>query len=117
MNKGKVGRKFGLKRGERQAFIKGLANNLIRKEKIETTEARARELRPKVEKMITTAKKQTLASFRKLLANLNKTTAEKLYFDIAKRYTERKGGYTKITKLDKVTKRDGGKRAIIEFVK
>ena len=117
MNKGKVGRKFGLKKGPRQAFIKGLANNLISKEKIETTEARAKELRPKVEKMITTAKKQNLASFRKLLADLNKKSAEKLYFDISKRYAERKGGYTRITKLDKTSKRDGVKRAVIEFVK
>jgi large subunit ribosomal protein L17 len=113
---GKKGRKFGRKKGQRNAFLKGLAGNLIKKGKIETTEARAKAIRPFVERLVSTAKKQTLADFRRLLSKLDKSSAEKLYFEIAPKYSKRAGGFLRITKTDSFRKRDGGKVAIIEFV-
>lgn len=116
MRHGKKGRKFGRKKGQRRAFIKGLLNNLIMREKIETTEARAKELRPRAEKFVTLAKKQTIAALRLLLSRLPKQAAQKLYYEIAPRYTERKGGYTRIIKVAKRRKRDAAKSAVIEFI-
>ncbi len=112
-----MNRKFHRMRGQRRAFLKGLANNLIMREKIETTIPRAKEIRPIVERMITIAKKQQLAAFRSLLSKLPKQAAEKLYFDIALRYKARTGGYLRITKESKARKRDGAVLSIIEFVK
>lgn len=110
-------RKFNRKTGPRRSFIKGLANNLIMREKIETTVPRAKEIRPIVERYVTIAKKQQLAGFRTLLSKLPKQAAEKLYFDIGRRYQERKGGYLRIIKEAKHRKRDGAALSIIEFVK
>lgn len=110
-------RKFHRLRGRRRSFLKGLANNLIMKEKIETTVARAKEIRPIVEKFVTVAKKQQLANFRTLIAKLPKSAAQKLFYDIAPRYKERAGGYLRIIKEAKSRKRDGTPLAIIEFVK
>ena len=110
-------RKFHRKTGPRRSFLKGLANNLIMKEKIETTTPRAKEIRPIVERLVTIAKKQQLAGFRILLSKLPKQAAQKLYFDIAPRYKERKGGYLRITKESGARKRDAAPLAVIEFVK
>lgn len=81
-----------------------------------TTEARARELRPLVEKLVTLAKKQNLASYRLLLARLPKDSANKLYYEIALQYQDRKGGYLRILKTMTRRKRDAAKKSIIEFV-
>lgn len=111
-------RKFHRKKGERQAFIRGLAANLIMREKISTTEIRAKALRPVVEKLITVARRQKISDLRLVISRLaNKEAAQKLFYDIAPRYTQRPGGYTRITKLGIVRKRDGAKKASIEFVK
>ena len=110
-------RKFGRKRGQRKAFLKGLAHHLIMNQRMETTEARAKEIRPIVEKLITLAKKQNLASFRLLLARLPKESANKLYYDVAPKYSEHQGGYLRLLKFLTVRKRDAAKRVIIEFVK
>ncbi len=112
----KKGRKFGLKRGPRRAFLKILANNMIQREKISTTDARARELKPYIERLITYGKKQNLASLRLLLQKLPKATAYKLYYELAPRYLNRRGGYTRIIKNSKVRKHDGSKMATIEFI-
>ncbi len=109
-------RKFGRIRGRRKSFTKTLANNLILKERIQTTEARAKELRPKVEKLVTLAKKQNLASLRLLLSRLPKDSASKLYYDIAPRYKDRAGGYLRILKTAERRKRDAARQAVIEFV-
>lgn len=109
-------RKFGRKRGPRKSFLKILAHNLIMNKKIETTEARAKELRPRVEKLITLAKKQTLASYRLLLSRLPKESANKLYYEIAPKYKDRKGGYLRILKTSVRRKRDAAKKAIIELI-
>ena len=109
-------RKFHRKIGQRRAFFKGLASNLILREKMETTVARAKEIRPIVERMVTIAKKQQLAALRSLIAKLPKQSAQKLYYEIAPKYKERTGGYTRIVKEAKYRKRDGAPLAIIEFV-
>lgn len=112
----KKGKKFHRKKGQRNALIKSLADNLIIREKIETTEVKAKEIRPVVEKLTTAAKGQTLAGLRLLMSRLPKKSAEKLYYHIAPRYAERKGGYLRIVKSAKMRKNDGAKMAIIEFV-
>lgn len=109
-------RKFHRKKGPRRSFIKILANNLIMKEKIATTEERAKSIRPIVEKMITLGKKQQLAGFRLLLSRLSKQSAEKIYHEIAPRYKERPGGYLRIIKQSRMRKKDGARMATIEFV-
>jgi large subunit ribosomal protein L17 len=116
MNHSHKGRKFGRKTGDRRQFIKGLLNNLIIRESIKTTEARAKEIKPLTEKLVTLAKKQNLASMRLLLSRLNKKAAMKIYHEIAPKYKERKGGYLKILKLGTVRKRDGAAWVEIKFV-
>lgn len=111
------GRKFGRVRGRRRSFIAGLIHNLVMKERIKTTEARAKEIRPRVEKLITLAKKQNLASLRVLKARLPEKSANKLYYEIAPRYESRHGGYLRILKTVVRRKRDAAPIAIIEFVK
>src|SRR3989344_8780883 len=110
-------RKFNRKKGPRRSFLKGLANNLIMKEKIETTVARAKEIRPLVERMVTVAKKQELSGLRTLLAKLPKQAAQKLFYEIAPRYKERAGGYLRIIKEARSRKMDAAPLSIIEFVK
>lgn len=112
----KKGRKFHRKKGQRRAFIKTLASNIIMKEKVLTTEERAKEIKPVIEKLITLGKKQNVASLRLLIARLPKVSAEKMYYTIAPRYKSRRGGYLRITKGEKTRKRDGSSVAIIEFV-
>lgn len=112
----KSGRKFHRKKGQRKALLKGLIGNLIIREKIETTEAKAKEIKPLIEKFITIARKQDLSALRIILSRLNKQAAQKLYYQIAPRYLERKGGYSRIIKGGKIRKNDGSKMAIIEFV-
>ena len=109
-------RKFHRKTGQRKAFYKGLANNLIMKEKIITTEVRAKAIRPVVEKLVTLGKKQQLASLRLLMSRLPKEAAQKLYYEIATRYQDRKGGYLRIIKQGRLRKRDSARTAVIEFV-
>lgn len=96
--------------------MRGLASNLILSERITTTEARAKELRPFVERLVTHAKDQTQASFRYVLKFLPKARAYKLYHEIAPRYSARPGGYLRIHKLASVRRNDSGKKAVIEFV-
>jgi large subunit ribosomal protein L17 len=113
----KEGKKFSRKTGQRRAFMRSLAVNVIRKEKMVTTEARAKAIRPVVERAVTIAKKETLASRRILTARLHDAAAvKKLFEDIAPRYKERRGGYTRIIKSGAARKRDGVRTATIEFV-
>lgn len=113
----KVGRKFHRKAGPRRAFMRSLICALIKSESIETTEARAKSLRPDFEKALTMAKKGDVASRRILLQRIHdKPLVHKLVDDIAPRYKDRKGGYTRITKLAKVRKRDGSRLVEISLV-
>ena len=112
----KKGRKFHRKRGQRNALLKSLIGNLVLKERMETTEARAKEIRSRTEKLITLGKKKNLAALRLLISRVHKRAAEKIYYDLAPRYKDVKGGYLRIVKSVKMRKADGARMAIIEFV-
>ncbi len=109
-------RKFHRTTGKRRAFRKGIAANLIVRGKIVTTVARAKEIRPVVERFITLAKKSQTAQLRSLLSKLPKDAAFKVFYEIAPKYKERQGGYLRITKHASGRMRDGAKMATIEFV-
>lgn len=115
MRKLKKGRKFSRPTGPRKALLKSLALVFFLKEKIKTTEAKAKELRIFVERCITRAKKGDLATKRYLLKFFPKDIVRKLIKVIALKYKERPGGYTRIFKLGS-RKSDGVKMAIIELV-
>ncbi|HEY4528281.1 MAG TPA: 50S ribosomal protein L17 [Candidatus Paceibacterota bacterium] len=108
-------RKFGREKNQRVALLKSLAYALATKEKIRTTEAKAKELRPYMEKLITLGKKETLASRRLLESRVGSGAARKIALDLSSRYKERAGGYTRITKL-MLRKSDNSKMAVIELV-
>ncbi len=109
--------KFGRVKGQRVSFIRNLGNDLIRAGGIETTETRAKAIRPKVERLVTFAKRQTVASRREILSRVgNARIAKKLMEEYGPRYAERKGGYLRITKLGKTRKRDASRMVRIEFV-
>ena len=94
-------RKFGRSKNQRNALLKGLALSLIAHGKIETTEAKAKELRPFIEKLVTKANVGTLASRRIVIGRLYNLTKEatKLIDEIAPKYKDRDGGYTRIIKI------------------
>ena len=94
-------RKLGRETRIRRSILAGLTKDVIMHESIVTTEARAKEVRKFVDKMITYGKKGTLVSRRKALAFLyNDTDAvNKVFNELAKRYETRNGGYTRIIKL------------------
>jgi large subunit ribosomal protein L17 len=109
---------LGRSREQRTALLRGLARSLVIHEGIVTTVAKAKELRPFIEQLVTASKSNTLASQRFVkmrLGNLN-DVAKKLHTTIAPRYSERAGGYTRIVRLGRVGKRVG-ESARIEFVK
>jgi len=109
-------KKFGREKDVRNALMRSLAVCLVREEKIKTTETKAKALRPYIEKLVTKARKNSIASRRLVISRLGSSDeGKKLVDDIAPRYTEREGGYTRITKL---TPREGdaSSMAIIEFV-
>ena len=110
-------RKFGRKKNERKALISSLVSNLIIKGKIKTTLAKAKEIRPVVEKMVTRAKKGDLATRRIEIARLGGRTREikKLFDVLAPAYKDKQGGYTRIMKLGGRLS-DSAQMAIIEFV-
>lgn len=110
-------RKFGREKNQRHAFIRGLLVNLIRHGRIETTEARAKAIRPFIEKLITLAKEDTLAHRRLVASRLINQADEtaKLFTEIAPKYKTVAGGYTRIIKLPTRIS-DGAEKAIIEFV-
>jgi len=117
-----MARKLGRTTDARMALLRNLATDLIINERIETTEAKAKELRSSVEKMITLGKRGDLHARRQASAFLYKKDAsetedviQKLFNDIATRYEDRQGGYTRILKLGP-RRGDGAKMAIIELV-
>ena len=110
-------RKLGVDNKHRRSMLANLTISLIDKESIVTTEARAKELRRCVEKMITYGKNGSLVSRRKAMAFLmnNKEATKKLFGDIAPRYSDRNGGYTRIIKIGQ-RKGDAALEVIIELV-
>lgn len=97
--------------------MKGLMHNLIVHGSMTTTLERAKSVRIAIEKLVTVAKKQDVAHLRLLISRLpHKISATKLFYEIAPRYKERSGGYTRIIKQGITRKRDGAATALIEFV-
>jgi len=95
-----AGRKLGRDTGHRRAMYRNLVTDLLDYEKITTTEAKAKEVRGLAEKMITLSKKGGLHSRRQALSFImDKKVTEKMFAELAPRYAERPGGYTRITKL------------------
>jgi large subunit ribosomal protein L17 len=133
----KAGRKLGRNATHRLALMRNLALALFRHERIITTEAKAKEMRPFVEKLITLARKGTLHARRLVLARLgppakaevrppekdddpnadDRRVISKLFSDIAPRFADRPGGYTRIVKRHERRLGDGGKTAFIELLK
>lgn len=108
---------LGRKSAPRNSMVRNLATSLILYEKIETTETKAKFIKPYVEKMITLGKKNTLHARRQLLSKLYLQTAtKKVLEELSPRYIERKGGYLRITKLG-FRQGDAAKIVRIEFVK
>ncbi|PIR47163.1 MAG: 50S ribosomal protein L17 [Candidatus Vogelbacteria bacterium CG10_big_fil_rev_8_21_14_0_10_45_14] len=109
-------RKFGLKDDERRALLRGLLGELIKHGRMQTTLAKAKEIRPYVEKLLTRAKSGTMADRRILSARLaSDSSANKLISEWAPKMKGRTGGYTRITKLAPRAS-DQAKLAVIEFV-
>ncbi|AIC92682.1 MULTISPECIES: 50S ribosomal protein L17 [Shouchella] len=116
--------KLGRTSSQRKALLRDLVTDLIINERIETTEAKAKELRPLVEKMVTLGKRGDLHSRRQVASFVRKEVAneengqdaiQKLFAEIAPRFEERQGGYTRILKVGP-RRGDGAPMAIIEFV-
>lgn len=112
----KKGRKFHRKTDQRKALLKSLAANLILQERIKTTSEKAKETKITIEKLITIAKKQNLASLRNIKKKLPEKASNKLYYEIAPIYKKRKGGYTRIIKTAQRKVRDGSPIVILELV-
>lgn len=117
MQHSKSKRTLGRKRDERTALVRSLAEALILRGKILTTEARAKEVRPFVEKLITRGKTGTVAARRDIASKMGgrPQVVKKVVDELSPKYKERKGGYTRITKVHKKTS-DGRSSAVIEFV-
>ena len=111
-----AGRKLSRYRDQRVALLRGLTAELIRHERITTTLAKAKETRVVTEKLITHGKKGTLHHRRLALAQVpDKKVVKKVFDEVAPRYAERAGGYTRIIKLGP-RQGDAAAMAIIELV-
>ncbi|MBU5267606.1 50S ribosomal protein L17 [Virgibacillus proomii] len=117
-----MARKLGRTTDQRMALLRNLASDLIVYERVETTEAKAKELKSVVEKMITLGKRGDLHARRQAAAflynkeaNENDNVIQKLFNDVAPRYEDRQGGYTRVLKLG-ARQGDGANMAIIELV-
>jgi len=116
MPKPKKGPRLGSGPAHQKLLLSGLASSLIRDGKIKTTEARAKAVRPVIEKLITKAKKGDLASRRLVLRTIpNREIVHKLFADVAPQYADRNGGYTRIVKLGP-RKGDAAPMAMIELI-
>ena len=112
-----VGRRLGRPTGHRRAMYRNLVTDLLRYEKITTTEAKAKEVRGLAEKMITLGRDNKLNTLRQVLSFLlDKKVVSKVFTELAPRYAERSGGYTRITKLGPRLG-DGAAMVQIELVK
>jgi len=110
------GSKFGRETGLRTALMKSLVRSLIIHEGITTTEAKAKTLRPIIEKLVTRAREATLADRRILVSRIGDEKVAKKLVDVIAPTMKRDGGYTRIIKLP-LRKKDGAKMANISFVK
>jgi len=110
-------RKLGRVRKQRTALLRGLARSLIIHENIETTLAKAKELKPYIERLVTRSKNDTVANRRHVASVLGIESAEgkKLFTEIGPRFTERSGGYTRVVR-SRIRSGDAATMATISFV-
>ena len=93
-------RKLGRPSDQRRAMLRAMTTYLLENGQIKTTYARAKEVAPMAEKMITLAKKNDLASYRQALSYLTKEdVAKKLFHELGAKYADRNGGYTRVLKM------------------
>ena len=112
----KSGRKLGVTTKHRKAMFRNMATDLLRNGKINTTDTRAKEIRRVVEKLVTLGKNGSLHARRKALSYIrDRAVVEKLFSELAQRYMERPGGYTRIVKLG-YRRGDNAPISLIELV-
>lgn len=115
MNHGKKLRKFGRETKPRAALMRGLVVSLIEHSRITTTQAKAKSLRPLIEKFVTKGKHPSLSTTKLLASQLPMASVHKLIKELGPRFAQRNGGYTRIRALPQRVS-DGARMAIIEFV-
>ena len=109
-------RKLGKPTDQRMAMLRAMTTNLLEYGRIETTISRAKEVAPLAEQMITLAKKNDLANYRQALSFITKEdVAHKLFGEIAQKYADREGGYTRIVRTGP-RRGDAAEMAIVELV-
>lgn len=114
----KAGRTLNRNATHRLAMFRNMTRSLLEHGQIKTTLPKAKELRPFVEKLITLAKEGTLHARRRAIAKLaDKHAVRVLFQDIAPRFADRQGGYTRVLRLANVRLGDAGQQAIIQLLK
>ena len=109
-------RKLGRTSDQRRAMLRAMVTYLLENGQIKTTVTRAKEVAPVAEKMITLAKTNTLASYRQALSYITKEdVANKLFHEIAPKYADRSGGYTRVLKMGP-RRGDAAEMAIVQLV-
>ena len=110
-------RKLGKRTDQRKAMLRAMVTYLLENGQIKTTLARAKEVAPLAEKMITLGKKSDLAAYRQAMSFITREdVCKKLFKEIAPSYAERNGGYTRIIRTG-VRRGDAAETALIELVK
>lgn len=111
----KAGKRLGRSSSHRAALYRNLVAELIKRDRIETTDAKAKELRGIADRMVTLGKQGTLAARRRAVAFVgNRDAVTRLFDEVAPRFTDRPGGYTRVTKLG-VRRGDAAPMSVIEF--
>lgn len=109
-------RKLGRTSDQRKAMLRAMTTYLFENGKVETTFYRAKEIQPIAEKMITLGKKKDLAAYRKALSWITKEdVAKKVFDEVAPKYADRNGGYTRVTRIGP-RRGDAAEMAVIELV-
>ena len=109
-------RRLGRTSAQRRAMLRQQVTDLLENGKIETTFYRAKEVQPVAEKMITLGKKGNLAAYRKAMSYITKEdVVQKLFKEIAPKYADRNGGYTRVTRTG-ARRGDAAEMAVIELV-
>ncbi len=109
--------KLGVNPQHRKALVRNLSIELITHGKIKTTETKAKALKPFIEKLVTLAKNDTVANRRLAFTKLNnKDAVNNLFVNVAPKFKQRPGGYTRLLKISDRRLGDGAKEAIIAFV-
>lgn len=117
MRHGNYKNRIGLKSSHRTAALRNLAVEMIDHEKVKTTEAKCKALRPYIEKLVTLAKVDTLANRKLAISKINNASAVKRLFEtVAPKFKTRNGGYTRTYKIADARVGDGAKLGLITFV-